>query len=329
MLLKRLLLAAAVAAASLPAGAAARSAPAYKGAIATDASTGAVLFEDNADAVSPPASMTKLMTYAVLCDEMRKGALSLDTKVTVTYDDAKVGLQRDSTVVWLRQGEVFPVEELIYAMFIHSANDAAYALAHKAGGTVAAFVAMMNAKARELGMLHSTFRTPHGFPPPSRRIADGDLTTPRDYSVLCRYLLLHTDVLKYASVKNRPFGLGYRLQPVQMANHNHLLGKIPGVDGLKTGFTSGAGFCLAATAQRDGRRVIVVMMDSPDPTTRDLNVRDLLTRVFAELPLGGKPFERAQDGAAAPAADLAAPTPAPPSAPDAGPVVRYPAPGGR
>src|SRR5580658_1120783 len=147
-------------------GASARSA-AYKGAIATDAATGAVLFEDNADAVSPPASMTKLMTFAVLDDIIRSGAISLTTPVTVTREDAKVAAFKDSTEVWLRQGEVFPVEELIYAMMIQSANDAAYALAHRAGGTVGAFVAMMNAKARELGMRNSTFRSPNGFQPPS------------------------------------------------------------------------------------------------------------------------------------------------------------------
>src|SRR5271157_6342887 len=188
------------------------------------------------------------------------------------------------------QGETFPVEELIYAMMIQSANDAAYALAHKAGGTVAQFVARMNAKARELGMAHSTFRTPHGYPTPSRRIADGDLSTPRDYAVLCRYLLLRTDVLKYTSIKTRVFGAGMRLQPVQMTNHNHLLGKIPGVDGLKTGFTDGAGFCLAATALRGGKRIIVVMMDSPDSRTRDLNVEDLISQAFIRLPVAEGPF---------------------------------------
>ncbi len=133
--------------------------------------------------------MTKLMTYAVLDDEIRAGRLSLETPVTVTNEDARVAAYKKSTEVWLRQGEEFSVQELIYAMMIQSANDAAYTLAHKAGGTVAAFVAQMNAKARELGMNHSTFRTPHGYPPPSHRIADGDLTTPRDYSLLCRYLL--------------------------------------------------------------------------------------------------------------------------------------------
>jgi len=328
MVLKSLILAAWIAAAAVPAStASARTAPSYKGAIATDASSGTVLFEENADAVSPPASMTKLMTYAVLCDELKKGSIALDTPVQVTPEDAKVGMLKDSTAVWLKQGEVFSVDELIYAMFIQSANDAAYALAHKAGGTVGAFVAMMNAKARQLGMVHSTFRTPHGFPPPSRRIADGDLTTPRDFSILCRHLLLHTDILRYTSVKSRPFGAGVRLQPVQMTNHNHLLGKIPGVDGLKTGFTGGAGFCLAATALRDGRRIIVVMMDSPDSRTRDLNVRELITLAFASLPLGGKAFERSEADTVEPAR----PSPPPPAAPspEDGPVIRFPGTGGR
>lgn len=284
------LIAALAATALAAASAAAAPAPAYKGAISTDAATGAVLFESNADAISPPASMTKLMTFAVLDDEIRHGAISLDTRVTITPEDARVGLLRKSTAVWLKQGEVFPVEELIYAMMIQSANDAAYALAHKAGGTVAQFVAKMNAKARELGMTRSTFRTPNGYPPPSRRIADGDLSTPRDYAVLCRYLLLHTDVLKYTSVKSRVFGAGMRLQPVLMTNHNHLLGRIPGVDGLKTGFTDGAGFCLAATAQRKGRRIIVVMMDSPDSRTRDLNVQELISQAFLRLPVAEEPF---------------------------------------
>jgi D-alanyl-D-alanine carboxypeptidase (penicillin-binding protein 5/6) len=283
---------------------AARSAPgkavdAYKGAIVMDAATGAVVFEDHADLVSPPASMTKLMTYAVLVDLMKSGRLALDTPVTVTAADAKVGMMRDSTAVWLRKGEVFPVEELIYAMMIQSANDAAYALAAQAGGTVDAFVELMNAKARALGMTRSTFRTPNGFPPPSRRLAEGDLTTPRDFAVLCRYLVLHTPILKYTSVRSRSFGAGRRLQPVQMLNHNHLLGSVPGVDGLKTGFTNGAGFCLATTAIRNGRRIIVVMMDSPDSRTRDLHVRELINRGFTALPLGGPAFAAATDSAAA------------------------------
>lgn len=260
---------------------AAASAVPYKGAIVLDCATGRALFEDGADEVSPPASMTKLMTFAVIEDQLRAGAFKLDTPVTVTPADAKVAMLKDSTSVWLKTNEVFTVDEMIYAMMIQSANDAAYAMAAFTAGSVDLFVAKMNAKAAALGMTRTRFRTPNGLPVRSHRIADGDLTTPRDFALLSRYLILHTDILRYTSVKTRPFGFGRRFPPTMMTNHNHLLGKIAGVDGLKTGFTTGAGFCLAATAQRSGRRIIVVMMDCPDSHDRDLAVARLIERGFA------------------------------------------------
>jgi D-alanyl-D-alanine carboxypeptidase (penicillin-binding protein 5/6) len=258
-------------------GTAAPRPPAYKGAVVMDADTGRILFEDGADEVSPPASMTKLMTFAVLDDRIRAGALSLQTSVTVVAADTKAS----PSIIGLKPREVFPMEELVYAMMLPSANDAALAVARVVGGSVPAFVDLMNAKARALGMTHTRFRTPNGLPVPSHRIADGDLTSPRDFALLCRYLLVHTDILKYTSVKTRPFGSGFRFPPTIMTNHNHLLGKIVGVDGLKTGFTNGAGFCLAATARRNGHRIIVVMMDCPDHISRDLRVADLIERGFA------------------------------------------------
>jgi len=308
-----------LAAAAFPA--AAPGAVAYKSAIAIDAATGTVLFQENADAVSPPASMTKLMTYATLCDYLQAGKLTLQTRVTVSREAARVGAQRDSTVVWLKQGETFTVDELIYAMMIQSANDAAWALAEQAAGSVPAFVGRMNAKARALGMVNSTFRTPNGFPVASHRVADGDLTSPRDYALLCRYLVLHTEVLRYTSVKTRPFGAGIRLQPTVMTNHNHLLGRVAGVDGLKTGFTNGAGFCLSCTALRNGHRVIAVMMNSPEAKVRDLNMRQLLDDAFVRIPVSEPPFAPAPG----------APGPTPPAAPGAagrpapdGPVITLP-----
>ncbi len=254
---------------------------AYLGAIATDAATGHVVFEDNADVVSPPASMTKLMTFAVLHDKLASGALKLDSPVTVNAADSKIG----GTQVWLKEKEVFPVEELIYAMMIQSANDAAYALARTAAGSAEAFVELMNAKARELGMAHTTFRTPHGLPPANRRTTEGDLTTPRDFAVLCQYLLRETDVIKYTSIRSRPFGASRPTGAVVMNNHNHLLGKVAGLDGLKTGFTNGAGFCLSATVERNGRRLIVVAMGSSDSKTRDFKVAELIERGFAAMPV--------------------------------------------
>lgn len=271
----------------------------YKGAIVMDAATGNVLFERNADEISPPASMTKLMTFAVLHDKLAAGAITLDTPVRITVEDARMA----GTQVYLDPRETFPVEELIYAMMIQSANDAAHALARAAGGSREAFVELMNAKAQALGMTHTTFRSPHGLPPDSRKIADGDLTTPRDFAVLCRYLVTNTDVLKYTSVAKRDFAPNRAFGQTQhMENHNKLLGKIAGVDGLKTGYTLGAGYCLSATAQRNGRRVIVVIMGSFGPGgkvdkghARDIKTIELLERGFAALP---------------PAAPGVAPTPA-------------------
>jgi D-alanyl-D-alanine carboxypeptidase (penicillin-binding protein 5/6) len=268
----------------------------YHGFIVMDAATGKVLLEDHADAVSPPASMVKLMTFAVLQDKIRSGALTLTTPVTVNADDARIG----GTQVWLADKEVFPVEELFYAMMVISANDAAHALGRTAAGSVEAFVELMNAKARELGMTQTIFRTPHGLPPSDREITESDLSSPRDYAILCRYLLQNTDILKYTSVRNRNFGEGKRIpgKVIAMKNHNNLLGKVAGVDGLKTGYTKGAGYCLSATAQRNGRRVIVVIMGSYGPKgheidighARDIKTIELLEKGFSALPPGGPAF---------------------------------------
>ncbi len=271
---------------------AAEAAP-YKGYLVMDAATGKVLAEENADAVSPPASMTKLMTFAVLHDKLADGTLTLATPVKIDASDAKMG----GTQVFLDPRETFSVEELIYAMMIQSANDAAHALARTAGGSVEGFVELMNAKAREIGMTHTTFRSPHGLPPPSRHVADGDLTTPRDFAVLSRYTLQKTDVLKYTSVKERDFGASRAKGPQHMRNHNNLLGRVGGVDGLKTGYTEGAGYCLAATAERGGRRVIAVIMGAFGPggkidlgRARDAKATELIERGFAAIPANNPPF---------------------------------------
>src|SRR5690606_27134262 len=136
------------------------------------------------DIINPPASMTKLMTFAVVHDRIAAGALTLNTPIRIANEDARMG----GTQVYLDPRETFPVGELIFAMMIQSANDAAHALARASAGSIDAFVELMNAKAAALGMKHTTFRTPHGLPPANRKIADGDLTSPRDFALLSRHL---------------------------------------------------------------------------------------------------------------------------------------------
>lgn len=285
----------------------------YTGAIVVDVATGQSLWEDSADVTNPPASMTKLMTFAVLHDKLADGSLTLQTMVQVDVSDAKQG----GTQVWLDPREQFSVEDLVYAMMIQSANDAAHALARAAAGSREAFVELMNAKARALGMTSTTFRSPHGLPPASRRVSEGDLTTPRDFAKLCSYLVRNTDVLKYTAVRERPFGLGRTQGPVLMTNHNKLLGKIAGVDGLKTGYTEAAGYCLSATAERNGRRIVAVIMGSWGPNrsadkgrARDLKMIEMLERGFAAAPAKITPVADSAVPVAGPAsAGLSAPKP--------------------
>lgn len=276
------------------AGASGDDAGVYRGYVVLDAATGRTLAENNGDVVCPPASMAKLMTFAVLSDKLQSGALKLDTMVQIDASDARMG----GTQVYLDPRETFSVEDLIYAMMIQSANDAAHALARTAAGSVPGFVELMNAKAREIGMRNSTFRTPHGLTSKRQDINEGDLTTPRDFAILCRYLVQKTDVLKYSSVKQRDFGTARAKGPIHMENHNKLLGRVAGVDGLKTGYTQNAGYCLSTTAERNGHRVVVVIMGCFGPETRkidmgksrDLKSIELLEKGFAAIPASDPAF---------------------------------------
>jgi len=261
---------------------AAATTPPYKAAIVIDAASGAVLFDHDADRIAPLASVTKLMTFLLVHDAIERGQLQLDSPIRITAASARIG----GTQVWLREGEVFPVEELLYALMLHSANDCAHALALAIGGSIEAFSEMMNARAAELGLTLTRFHNPHGLPPSGAaksNIAAGNLSTARNIATLSRYLVTHTDILKYSSTQQRRFRANDPQRRVDMRNHNHLLGKVAGVDGLKTGYTRSAGFCLAATAERSGQRIIAVILGAPASKTRDLTMVELLDRGFAAL----------------------------------------------
>jgi D-alanyl-D-alanine carboxypeptidase (penicillin-binding protein 5/6) len=252
----------------------------YLGAIVIDATTGKVLFENQADAQGYPASMLKLIDLLVILDKVNAGQLPLQDKAPVSAKSAKTG----GSQVWLAQGETFTVEDLLYALMIQSANDSAVALAEKVGGSTEGFVALMNQKAAQLGMTRTKFNSVHGLPP-APGDAD-DVTTARDFSILCRQLLLsHPEALRYTSTRERTFRPGPK--QVVMRSHNHLLASLNGCDGLKTGYITKAGYSIAVTASRNGRRVIAVVLDSVDRVTRDRAAADLVNKGFAALEAAG------------------------------------------
>jgi len=248
----------------------------YKGAIVVDAATGMVLHEDNADAEAYPASITKLMVLLVILEAVDAGLLALDEPVTVTSKSSTIG----GSQVYLKDNEVFTVDELLYALMVQSANDAAVALAIHYLGSKAAFVELMNKRAREIGMKGTGFHSVHGLPP--GRGQQPDVSTPRDIAKLCRELLRHPDVLRYTSTKRRAFMTDAE-EPFLMENHNRLLGELEGCDGFKTGFFWAAGFSIAATAREEGRRVIAVVLGARSERVRDKKAKKMLTEGLREL----------------------------------------------
>lgn len=249
----------------------------YLGAIVVDASTGRVLFEDHADTKGYPASVLKLMDLLIILEKIEHGQLSLQDQVPVSAKASHTGGSR----VWLKEKESFTVDEMLYALMIQSANDSAVALAEKVAGNTDAFIELMNRKAKELGMTSTVFHSVHGLPP--GRGQHHDLTTARDLSILCREVLRHTDTLRYTSTRERPFRQNVPGKTIIMRAHNHLLGHVQGCDGLKTGYIAQAGFSIAVTASRQGRRLVAVVLDSTDLKTRDHKAAELVEKGFSLL----------------------------------------------
>lgn len=248
----------------------------YSGAIVIDAATGKVLFEDNADTKGYPASITKLMVLLVILEAVEARRLTLDEPVTVTAQASRIG----GSQVYLRDGEVFPVEELLYALVVQSANDAATALAIHYAGSKAAFVDLMNKRAQEIGMGDTVFRSVHGLPPGRGQLPD--ISTPRDIAKLCRELLKEPGALKYTSTRKRLLRAN-TAEPFMMKNHNRLLGRIEGCDGLKTGYFRAAGFSIAATATKRDQRAIAVVIGSSNGRVRDVKAKEMLAKGLMQL----------------------------------------------
>jgi D-alanyl-D-alanine carboxypeptidase len=234
-------------------------------AIVVDANSGEVLFAKRADSPRYPASITKVMTLYLTFEAMAQGKLTADEEITVSRHAASQG----PTKLGLRAGSTIRVDDAIRAIAVQSANDMAVAMAERVGGSEPRFAALMTLKAQELGMQNSRFVNANGLPD-SRQIS-----TARDIAILSRAIQRdYPQYYAYFGVKQ----FAYRGQV--MNNHNHLLMQMPGVDGLKTGYTNASGYNLAASAARDGHRLIAVVLGGNSNRSRDNHVRELLETGF-------------------------------------------------
>ncbi|MBQ8287879.1 MAG: D-alanyl-D-alanine carboxypeptidase [Clostridia bacterium] len=240
-----------------------------KSLILIEASTGMVLYENNADEALPPASVTKIMTLLLVMEAVDRGELHLTDLVTVSDAAASMG----GSQVYLEVGEQLTVEEMIKCVVIASANDAALALAELVAGSEEAFVAEMNARAQELGMKNTHFENTNGLDDTTQN----HVISARDIAIMSAELMKHTTILKYTtvwqdSIRNGAFVL---------TNTNRLIRFYPGANGLKTGSTSKAGFCISAAAKRDGMQLIAVVMGSSTRDSRNETAKQMLNWGFA------------------------------------------------
>ncbi|WP_248310403.1 serine hydrolase [Bosea sp. 117] len=287
--------------------------------IVVDANTGKVLQEVNADALRHPASLTKVMTLYILFEQLETRKLRLDSELTVS---AYAASQQPSKL-GVKPGSTIRVEDAIKALITRSANDVAVVIAENISGDVASFASLMTRKARALGMSRTTFKNPNGLPNPQQ------VTTARDFATLGR-AIQDRFPRYYPYFATRTFY--YR--GAAIGNHNRLLGRVEGVDGIKTGYTAASGFNLVTNVRRDGRHLVAVVMGGTSGGSRDARMATLISntlpRAFAgrqiaapiaEAPLPADAPEEAAEVAAAPQAAAkpqtiamvapAAPAPAP------------------
>ncbi len=244
-----------------------------KSCILMDAETGTVLFEANADAALPPASVTKIMTLLLVAEAIDSGKVCLTDPVSVSAEAAAMG----GSQVFLEAGECLTVEELIKCVVIASANDAAYALAEHVAGSESAFVTRMNARAAELGMENTHFENTNGLDDS----VTNHLTSARDIAIMSRALISHDWIFHYTTIWQDSIRGG----SFTLTNTNRLVRFYPGATGLKTGSTSKALYCMSATAKRDGMHLIAVVMGAPTRDIRNAEAKKLLDYGFANYSL--------------------------------------------
>jgi D-alanyl-D-alanine carboxypeptidase (penicillin-binding protein 5/6) len=244
--------------------------PPIESAILMEVETGAVLYEKDIRKQRAPASMVKMMLMLIVMEKLHAGALHLSDAVTATTHASKMG----GSQIFLREGETFTLEEMMKAIAIASANDACVAVAEHISGTIEGFLDLMNERAKALEMPDTHFATVHGLPPANGD--PGDLTSARDMALLGRELTKYPEILAWSAMREDSLRDGKFI----LTNTNKLIYHFPGVDGIKTGFHAQAGFNVAATAQRDGLRMIAVVMGAPSSTSRFDEAKRLLAMGF-------------------------------------------------
>ncbi|HOD75684.1 MAG TPA: D-alanyl-D-alanine carboxypeptidase family protein [Syntrophorhabdaceae bacterium] len=246
--------------------------PPCKSFIVVEAQGGKMIDGSNINEKRAPASITKLMVTYVVLGRLATGGIKLTDKVTISKEASKIG----GSQVYLKEGEVFTLEELMKAMMVASGNDAAYAISEYVAGSKDEMVNLMNAQAKALGLADTEFHTVHGLPPAKGE--KEDTTSCSDLAVLARELLKNPRVLEWTSIQRDTFRNGTFV----LTNTNKLLGKFAGTDGLKTGYYSQTGFNIVATAKRGDIRFIAVVMGSPTGKVRDSLTMEKLQKAFSQ-----------------------------------------------
>lgn len=235
-----------------------------------EASTGKILFDKNMDEQKSPASMTKIMTMLLTVEAIESGKISLEDEVNISANASKMG----GSQVYLEENSTATVEMLLKSIAIGSANDASVAVAEKIGGTESNFVNMMNKRAKELGAVNTTFKNPHGLD------EEGHLTTAHDLALIARELIKHEEILKLTSTYETTI-THKNGKSLWLVNTNKLIKFYNGLDGLKTGFTDNAGYCLTGTMLRNDMRLITVTMKAPTKEDRNTDTINLMEYAYS------------------------------------------------
>lgn len=246
-------------------------APDAKSAILIERDTGSIIYDKNSDEKLPPASMTKIMTMILIMEAIDKGNLMLDEKVRTSEYAASMG----GSQIFLEPGEEMTVEQMLKGIAIASGNDASVAMAERIAGSEENFVKMMNEKVKELGLKDTHFVNPTGLP------AKDHYSTAHDMALMAKELLKYELITKFTSLYEDYLREGTD-KKFWLVNTNRLVKFYPGVDGLKTGYTSEAKYCLTATAKKDNMRVIAVVMGASTPKDRNAQVTKMLDYAFSQ-----------------------------------------------